>query len=48
MAEATYKDRIVDSLIKEKLEAKGALLIRGPNGVEKQPLRSNFQRVSFI
>lgn len=44
MAEATYKDRIVDSLIKEKLEAKGALLIRGPKWCGKTTTSEQFSK----
>lgn len=37
----TYKNRIVDSILTEQLEAAGMILIQGPNGAEKRLLPSS-------
>ena len=31
-----YKPRIVDEILKDKLEAKGAVVLKDPNGAEKR------------
>ena len=43
-----YKNRIVDEILQKKLMGKGAVLIQGPNGVEKQQLPNKFQKVYYI
>ena len=40
-----YKARIADKILAEKLDAMGAVLIEGQNGVERLPLPSNRLKV---
>ena len=43
-----YRPRIADDILSDKLGAKGAVLIRGPNGVARQLLQSNKRKALFI
>lgn len=43
-----YKKRIIDDILKEKLESKGAILIEGQNGVVKLLQLNSFQKVFYI
>lgn len=43
-----YINRIADSILEKKLKGKGAVLIQGPNGVEKPQQQNKFQIVYCI
>jgi hypothetical protein len=41
-----YYQRVSDKVLMDHLESKGAVLIEGLNGAEKQPLQNILQKVS--
>lgn len=43
--EIKYKPGIVDGILSKKLSGKGAVVIEGPNGVEKLPLQNKGPKV---
>lgn len=43
-----YKKRIADKLLEYRLEEVGAVLIEGPNGVEKLPQQNKRPKACYI